>query len=172
MMTHGWSIAFAMETQGDAFIEQVQHSAKSPTTMLNVATNPSAEVHHHNDLDLDMDLMTMKAVCMDEMGFTAEIFDEAVYHLNLDGYHHLNIEDIINRIDQIQKNLAVQYTSAKISESFYVESQRLKSIVNCSKCKINDSNALFLPCAHHVMCSPVHMTRRGVPSVTAVSVML
>ncbi|KAH3727439.1 hypothetical protein DPMN_053374 [Dreissena polymorpha] len=94
----------------------------------------------------------MKAVCMGEMGFTAEIFNEAVYHLKLDGYHHPNIEDIIRRFDQIHKDPAVQYTSAKISESLYEENQRLKRIVKCSKCKINDSNALFLPCAHHVMC--------------------
>ncbi|KAH3729018.1 hypothetical protein DPMN_054981 [Dreissena polymorpha] len=143
---------FARETKGDAFIEQVQHSANAPTTMLNDATNPSAEKHHHNDLDLDMDLLTVKAVCIEEMGFTAEIFDEAVYHLKLDGNHHPNIEVIINRIDQIQKETSVEYTSAKISETFYEENLRLKKIVKCSNCKTNDSNALFLPCAHHVMC--------------------
>ncbi|KAH3729135.1 hypothetical protein DPMN_055098 [Dreissena polymorpha] len=143
---------FARETKGDAFIEQIQHSANAPTTMLNNASYPPAEVHHHIDLDLDMDLVTMKSICMNEMGFTTEIFDEAVYHLKLDGNHHPNIEDIINRIDHIQKETAVQYTSAKISESFYEENQRLKSIVKCSRCKINDSNVLFLPCAHHVMC--------------------
>ncbi|XP_052243432.1 baculoviral IAP repeat-containing protein 3-like [Dreissena polymorpha] len=153
--------AFARETKGDAFIEQVQHSANAPTTMLNDATNLSAEVHHYNDLDLDMDLVTMKTICMDEMEFTAEIFDEAVYHLQLDANHHPNIEDIINRIDKIKKDTAVQYTSAKKSESLYEESQRLKSIVKCSKCKINDSNALFLPCAHHVMCiACAHDTKR------------
>ncbi|XP_052244974.1 baculoviral IAP repeat-containing protein 8-like [Dreissena polymorpha] len=99
-----------------------------------------------------MDLLTVKAVCIEEMGFTAEIFDEAVYHLKLDGNHHPNIEVIINRIDQIQKETSVEYTSAKISETFYEENLRLKKIVKCSNCKTNDSNALFLPCAHHVMC--------------------
>ncbi|KAH3729014.1 hypothetical protein DPMN_054977 [Dreissena polymorpha] len=57
-------------------------------TQNDATVNPSAEVHHYNDLDLDMDLGTMKAICMDETGFTAAIFDEAVYHLQLDSLYN------------------------------------------------------------------------------------
>ncbi|WAR07955.1 BIR7B-like protein [Mya arenaria] len=38
------------------------------------------------------------------------------------------------------------------AESILEENARLKHIFKCSKCNVNDINALFLPCAHHRMC--------------------
>ncbi|KAH3741167.1 hypothetical protein DPMN_047887 [Dreissena polymorpha] len=39
-----------------------------------------------------------------------------------------------------------------MSDTFVEENKRLRSMSTCDKCKTNQSNALFLPCAHHVMC--------------------
>ncbi|KAH3746377.1 hypothetical protein DPMN_180784 [Dreissena polymorpha] len=33
------------------------------------------------------------------------------------------------------------------------ENQRLKSLLLCMRCKSKEANVLFLPCAHHRMCT-------------------
>lgn len=34
------------------------------------------------------------------------------------------------------------------------ETEKLRSVIKCAKCKQNDANCLFLPCAHHMLCMP------------------
>ncbi|KAH3729020.1 hypothetical protein DPMN_054983 [Dreissena polymorpha] len=81
------------------------------------------------------------------MGFTIEAFDNAVHRLRQNGITFPNIEDIVNKIAQFEKE-GIEAAPTDV----YKENKRLKGMLICRICKINNSNALFLPCAHHVMC--------------------
>ena len=37
-------------------------------------------------------------------------------------------------------------------EDIVKETEHLRSIIQCTDCDTNESNCLFLPCAHHIMC--------------------
>ena len=37
-------------------------------------------------------------------------------------------------------------------EDIVKETEHLRSIIQCTECGKNESNCLFLPCAHHIMC--------------------
>ncbi|WAR07848.1 BIR7B-like protein, partial [Mya arenaria] len=67
------------------------------------------------------------------------------------------LEDLIICIGDIQKRAEIrQFQQETVTvdtpESILEENARLKHIFKCSKCNVNDINALFLPCAHHRMC--------------------
>ncbi|WAR07841.1 DIAP2-like protein [Mya arenaria] len=54
-----------------------------------------------------------------------------------------------NEIRPIQQEAA---EAVDRHESIFEENSRLKHILKCQRCNVNNVNALFLPCAHHRMC--------------------
>ncbi|XP_052809741.1 baculoviral IAP repeat-containing protein 7-like isoform X2 [Mya arenaria] len=51
-----------------------------------------------------------------------------------------------------EEEFAEALLQLRASDSILMENARLNRILKCYQCKVNDVNALFLPCAHHRMC--------------------
>ncbi|KAH3729120.1 hypothetical protein DPMN_055083 [Dreissena polymorpha] len=140
------SCGFAREMKGAAFIERIQQNMNATSEMLNT-TSYTPESRKSDNSQLDFNLDTLRTTCLEDMGFNIEAFDNAVHRLRQNGITFPNIEDIVNEIAQFEK-----VGTEAAPTDVYKENKRLKGMLICQICKINNSNALFLPCAHHVMC--------------------
>ncbi|KAH3729030.1 hypothetical protein DPMN_054993 [Dreissena polymorpha] len=130
---------FAKETKGEAFIEHVQQMDKPAMAMMNSAASSSTTTY---PINCDQDLVAIKIACIEEMGFSEDVFDKAVYQLKLDGYNHPQIDDVINRIALIQTEMNQTVAeSLNSSETIQEENQRLKSMLICCKCSTRNSHA-------------------------------
>ncbi|WAR07970.1 XIAP-like protein [Mya arenaria] len=161
--------SFARKTKGDQYIELIQasvdqgedfseleetrpvlqHQEKFPedfvTSGIDNITLGRAELEEH------------RRTCIEDLGFPAEEFEEALIELKKSGNILPTLEDLIFCIGDIQKRneiLRVQLEAVTVDtpESILEENARLKHILKCQRCNDNNVNALFLPCAHHRMC--------------------
>ncbi|WAR07843.1 XIAP-like protein [Mya arenaria] len=153
---------FARRTKGDQYIAQVQasveqgedfselHQEKSPedivTSGIDNITLGSPELEEH------------QRTCTEELGFHAQEFEEALIRLRTSGNIRPALEDLIFCIGDIQKQREIQQfqqetVAVDTPESILEENARLKHILKCQMCNDNNVNALFLPCAHHRICT-------------------
>ncbi|XP_052243668.1 baculoviral IAP repeat-containing protein 7-B-like isoform X2 [Dreissena polymorpha] len=147
------SCRFAREVKGDTFIENIQQQT---TRSRHTDTNTEPASRHKNDITLDSDLEMLRVIVVDEMGFSGDTFKTALKRLKKIGTVP-SIDDVIAYIESMH----IQGTDADsdtFSQDFFhedpiTENQRLKSLLLCMRCKSNDANVLFLPCAHHRMCT-------------------
>ncbi|XP_052238927.1 baculoviral IAP repeat-containing protein 3-like isoform X2 [Dreissena polymorpha] len=99
---------YAVIVNGKTVLDREKRNTNAAITMLNTTSGPPASPNAINSV---FDLTSLKTSCT-EMGFSADLFDTSVERLNLDGNHCPTIDDIINGIDQIQKD--IEETSCRI----------------------------------------------------------
>ncbi|XP_052808882.1 putative inhibitor of apoptosis [Mya arenaria] len=160
---------FARTTKGDQFIALIQASVDQGEDFSGLEdTSPASQYQDESPMDIvtsgidnialgRAELEKHRRTCTDELGFSTEEFEEALLQLRTSGNILPTLEDLIICIGDIQKRAEIrQFQQETVTvdtpESILEENARLKHIFKCSKCNVNDINALFLPCAHHRMC--------------------
>ncbi|KAH3727175.1 hypothetical protein DPMN_053103 [Dreissena polymorpha] len=147
------SCRFAREVKGDAFIEKVQKQTIGAGPR---ATNTNAVSGHQNDLMIDSGIESLRVTIVNDMGFSEDTFNTAIRHVKKNGTIP-SIDDVIAFIENMQlqgtDSDGDTFNQDRVHDDPFTENQRLKNLLMCMRCKSKDANVLFLPCAHHRMCT-------------------
>ncbi|WAR07969.1 XIAP-like protein [Mya arenaria] len=161
--------SFARKTKGDQYIELIQASVDQGEDFSELEeTRPVLQHQETSPEDFvtsGIDNITLgraeleehRRTCIEDLGFPAEEFEEALIELRKSGNILPTLEDLIICIGDIQKRneirqVQLEAVTVDTPESILEENARLKHILKCQMCNDNNVNALFLPCAHHRMC--------------------
>ncbi|XP_052808885.1 E3 ubiquitin-protein ligase XIAP-like [Mya arenaria] len=160
---------FARATKGDQFIELIQASVDQGEEFSELEeTRPVPQLQENSPEDVvtsGIDNITLgraeleehRRTCTEDLGFPEEEFEEALIKLRTSGNILPTLEDLIICIGDIQKRneirqFQLEAVTVDTPESILEENARLKHILKCQRCNVNNVNALFLPCAHHRLC--------------------
>ncbi|XP_052809254.1 uncharacterized protein LOC128237713 [Mya arenaria] len=160
---------FARRIKGDQYIALVQASVDQGEDFSELkATRPVTQHQEKSPEDIvtsGIDNITLgraelerhRRTCIRDLGFPAEEFEEALIRLRTSGNILPTLEDLICCIGDIQKRNEIRQVqqesvTEETPESIFDENARLKHLIKCKRCYVNNINALFLPCAHHRMC--------------------
>ncbi|XP_052808890.1 baculoviral IAP repeat-containing protein 7-A-like [Mya arenaria] len=161
--------SFARKTKGDQYIELIQASVDQGEDFSELEeTRPVLQHQETSPEDFvtsGIDNITLgraeleehRRTCIEDLGFPAEEFEEALIELRKSGNILPTLEDLFFCIGDIQKRneirqVQLEAVTEDTPESILEENARLKHILKCQRCDVNNVNALFLPCAHHRMC--------------------
>ncbi|XP_052809746.1 baculoviral IAP repeat-containing protein 7-A-like isoform X1 [Mya arenaria] len=136
---------FARTSKGDQYIERIQASIDQGEDLSELEeTRPSGK----DDTTLGLTKLEQHRRTLT----AEEIKEDAIQHRKYGNIsptlNDLNIRKR-NEIRPIQQEAAA---AVDRHESIFEENSRLKHILKCQWCNVNNVNALFLPCAHHRMC--------------------
>lgn len=150
---------YAIEKKGNDFIALVQASAaalNNESSEAAIGGHQSTDLQHGltedinrltlRDKELNKIVEEHRAACLD-MGYSANDIDAAVEILIKRGTRP-TIEDVLDTI----QSKTTESPAKPINETPLEENRRLKNLVYCVKCRRNEANVLFLPCAHHRLC--------------------
>ncbi|WAR08334.1 BIR7A-like protein [Mya arenaria] len=153
---------FAREQKGDEFIALVQASTDAEETSEAYVGNRRSELTNiksrtETQAKFSREVEEHRSACTDELGFTDKQFNDAVQQLFGRGNVRPSIEDIVACVGEEEAkngNISISqgHTSVQTPEDMLEENVKLKLMLKCSKCRTNQVDALFLPCAHHRMC--------------------
>ncbi|XP_060586406.1 baculoviral IAP repeat-containing protein 7-B-like [Ruditapes philippinarum] len=145
---------FARTQKGDDFIAAIQ-AAIAMENQENITGNgisAALERMEIRDPELQAAINELKDACK-EMGYPTEEIDEAIKELRERGTNKPTVEEIIDVIEVIKRRKTQnEVLQAVANETPAEENQRLKKIILCMKCGLNETNCLFLPCTHHRLC--------------------
>ncbi|XP_052808888.1 baculoviral IAP repeat-containing protein 7-B-like isoform X2 [Mya arenaria] len=135
---------FARKTKGHEFIELIQASVDQGEAI--------------SELDVTIpELAEYRRICTEDLEFPVEVFERAYHQFKKNGNILPTLEDLIFCILDNQKRDGIENLQGKsiivgTLESIHGENACLEHISKCQWCKVNNVNALFLPCTHHRIC--------------------
>ncbi|XP_052244011.1 baculoviral IAP repeat-containing protein 7-B-like isoform X2 [Dreissena polymorpha] len=148
------SCRFSREVKGDAFIETVQRQTTGARPSY---TNTETETRHQNDLMMDSEIEMLRVTIVDDMGFSDDTFKTAIREVKKKNGTIPSIDDVIALIEimniQGPGSNGDTFNQECVHDDPLTENQLLKNLLLCMRCKSKDANVLFLPCAHHRMCT-------------------
>ncbi|WAR07954.1 BIR7A-like protein [Mya arenaria] len=140
---------FVRGTKGDEFIALIQtiNKEENKEHSEDIQTSGNANITPSSS-----HLQEHRRTCTVECGISEEEFAEALLQLRASGHQNPQLDDLINEIEKLQRQKFTEQVPQETDDSILMENARLNRILKCYQCKVNDVNALFLPCAHHRMC--------------------